>query len=91
MEKSLPRALLHNGADVLTDQGQELLRVSWVELLEQCEHAEHKRRPVNWVCSFFAGHPYEITTHDVVYMWANINLFNHNTKCFMSMWKLIDY
>lgn len=28
MERSLPRALLHDGADVLTDQGQELLRVS---------------------------------------------------------------
>lgn len=75
MERPLPRALLHDGADVLTDQGQELLRVSWVELLEECEHAEHKRRPVDWVCSFFAGHPYEITTHEVVYMWVNINLW----------------
>lgn len=27
-QESLPRALLHNRADVLTNQGQELLRVS---------------------------------------------------------------
>lgn len=74
MERCLPCALLHNGADVLTDQGQELLRVSRVELLEECEHTKHKRRPVDWVCSFFTGHPYKITAHEVVYMWANISL-----------------
>lgn len=28
MGRSLPRALLHDGADVLADQGQELMRVS---------------------------------------------------------------
>lgn len=37
----LPCALFHDRADELTNEGQELLCVSGVELLEQGEHAEH--------------------------------------------------
>lgn len=37
----LPCALLHDRADELTNESQELLRVSGVELLKQGEHAEH--------------------------------------------------
>lgn len=55
----LPCALLHDGADELANEGQELLCVSGVELLEQGEQAEHQRRPVNWVCCFPAGHSWQ--------------------------------
>lgn len=60
----LPCALLHDRADELTNESQELLCVSGVELLEQGEHAEHERRPVNWVCGFPAGHSWENTTNE---------------------------
>lgn len=58
----LPCALLHDRADELTNESQELFRVSGVELFEQGEQAEHQRRPVNWVCCFPAGHSWEDTT-----------------------------
>lgn len=38
---SVPCALLHDRADELTNESQELLRVSGVELLEKSQQAEH--------------------------------------------------
>lgn len=55
-EVFVPCALLHDRADELTNEGQELVCVSGVELFQKGEQAEHQRRPVNGVCSFPAGH-----------------------------------
>lgn len=53
---TLPSTLLHDGADELTNESQELVCVSGVELLEEGEQAEHERRPVDRVSGFPAGH-----------------------------------
>lgn len=61
----LPCALLHDGADELTNESQELVCVSRVELLEQSEQAEHQGRPVDRVCGFLAGHSWCNTKHQI--------------------------
>lgn len=53
---SVPCALLHCGADKLADQRQELLGVARMELLQQGEQSQHKRRPVHGVGGFPAHH-----------------------------------
>lgn len=55
-EHFVPCALLCDGADELTNEGEELVCVSGVELLEEGEEAEHQRGPVDGVCSFPASH-----------------------------------
>lgn len=53
---SVPRTLLHCGADKLADQRQELLRVPGMELLQQGEQSEDKRWPIHGVGRFPADH-----------------------------------
>uniref|UniRef100_A0A0E9WTQ2 Uncharacterized protein n=1 Tax=Anguilla anguilla TaxID=7936 RepID=A0A0E9WTQ2_ANGAN len=53
---TLTGALLHDRANELANQSQELLCVSGVELLEQGQQAEHQGRPVHRVSGLSAGH-----------------------------------
>lgn len=53
---SVPRTLLHCGADKLADQRQELLRVPGMKLLQQGEQSQDKRWPIHRVGRFPADH-----------------------------------
>lgn len=54
----LPCALLHNRADELSKQSQEVLCVSGVELLEQSEQTQNQRGPVHRISRFLARHSF---------------------------------
>ena len=55
-DRTVPSALLHDGADELANQGQELLCVSGVELLQKRQQPEHQWGPVDRVCCLPARH-----------------------------------
>ena len=61
---SVPRALLHCGANKLAGQGQELLGVPGMKLLQQSEQSQDERWPVYGVGRFPADHACEEERYD---------------------------
>lgn len=72
---SVPCALLHCGANKLANQGQELLCVPRMELLQQSEQSQDEWRPVHRVGRFPADHACEgeVTTPGELLAFDNIH------------------